>query len=137
MLVPAAWRQASVSAWLLKSLLKAVAAARASVVCTWAVAMFSGSGCVVLRPLRSSSARGWLLRLRGRAELLRQHAIGELGGLGFYPPGPPSEPAGPTLNALAAAVGCARRNVGHRPQMTWALIGRLGLARFLMAAPAG
>jgi len=56
-LVPAAWRQASVSAWLLKSLLRAVAAASASVACTWAVAMFSGSGCVVLSPLRSSSAR--------------------------------------------------------------------------------
>ena len=47
---------------------------------------------------------------------LRAHAIGELNGLGFYPPGPPSEPAGSplgdALNALAAAVDCARRN-GH------------------------
>jgi hypothetical protein len=44
-LVPAAWRQAPVSVWLLKSLLRAVAAASASVACTWAVAMFPGSGC--------------------------------------------------------------------------------------------
>ena len=32
-LVPAAWRQASVSVWLLKSLLRAVAAASVSVAC--------------------------------------------------------------------------------------------------------
>ena len=60
-------------------------------------------------------------------ESLRQHTIGELGGLGFYPPGPPSEPAGSALgdalNALAAAVDCARRNVGYGPEITWALIG--------------
>jgi hypothetical protein len=42
--VPAAWRQAPVSAWFLKSLLRAVAAASARVVCTWAVAMFLGFG---------------------------------------------------------------------------------------------
>ena len=50
-------------------------------------------------------------------------------GLGFYPPGPPSEPAGSALgdalNALAAAVDCARRNVTYGREMTWALIGRL------------
>ena len=43
-LVPAAWRRASVSAWLLKSLLRAVAAASASVACTWAMAMFPALG---------------------------------------------------------------------------------------------
>ena len=89
----------------------------------------------------AATARGWLRRLRGRAAPLRQHATGALGGLGCYPPGPPSEPAGSALgdalNALAAAVDCARRTVGYGPQMTWALIGRLGLARFLMPAPAG
>jgi transposase-like protein len=88
----------------------------------------------------ADTVRGWLRRLRGRAEPLRQHAIGELNWLGFYPPGPPSEPAGSplgdALNALAAAVDCARRNFGHGPEMTWPLAGRLGLARFLMPAPA-
>ena len=68
------------------------------------------------------------------------HAIGELNGLGFYPPGPPSKPAGSplgdALNAVAAAVDCARRNFGHGSEMTWPLAGRLGLARFLMPAPA-
>jgi hypothetical protein len=67
-----------------------------------------------------------------QAAQLRAHAIGELNGLGFYPPGPPSEPAGSrlgdALNTLAAAVDCARRNFGQGPQMTWPLAGRLGLA---------
>lgn len=59
------------------------------------------------------TVRGWL---RARAGTLRQHAIGELSRLGYYPPGPPREPAGSplggALNAIAAAVGCARRNFG-------------------------
>ena len=88
----------------------------------------------------AGTARGWLRRLRANAGQLRAHAIGELNGLGFYPPGPPSEPAGSplgdALNAVAAAVDCARRNFGHGPEMTWPLAGRLGLARFLMPAPA-
>jgi len=79
----------------------------------------------------AATARGWLRRLRARAGQLRAHAIGELNGLGFYPPGPPSQPAGSpladALNALAAAVDCARRNFGHGPEMTWPLTGRLGL----------
>ena len=35
----------------------------------------------------AGTVRGWLRRLRARAGQLRAHAIGELGGLGFYPPG--------------------------------------------------
>ena len=73
----------------------------------------------------AGTARGWLRRLRARAEPLRQHAIGELNGLGYYAPGAPSEPAGSplgdALNAVAAAVDCARRNFGHGPEMTWPL----------------
>jgi hypothetical protein len=88
----------------------------------------------------AATARGWLRLLRAHAGQLRAHAIGELNGLGFYPPGPSSEPAGSplgdALNALATAVDCARRNFGHGPEMTWPLVGRLGLARFLMPAPA-
>jgi hypothetical protein len=89
----------------------------------------------------AGTVRGWLRRLRARAGALRQHAAGELGRLGYYPPGPPREPAGTplgdALNAVAAAVDCAMRNFGYGPQMTWALAGRLGLARFLRPAPAG
>jgi len=91
-------------------------------------------------PPRSASRPGPLRRLRANAGQLHAHAIGELGGLGFYPPGLPSEPAGSplgdALNALAAAVDCARRNFGHWPEMTWPLADRLGLARFVMPAPA-
>ena len=74
----------------------------------------------------AGTVRGWLRRLRARAGRLRAHAIGELNGLGFYPPGPPSQPAGSplgdALNAVAAAVDCARRNFGHGPEMTWPLV---------------
>ena len=69
------------------------------------------------------TARGWLRRLRARAVPLRQHAIGELGRLGYYPPGPPREsagsPRGDALNAVAAAVDCAMRNFGYGPEMTY------------------
>ncbi|MGH3194266.1 MAG: hypothetical protein ACRDOL_44795 [Streptosporangiaceae bacterium] len=89
----------------------------------------------------AGTVRGWLRRLRAHAGQLRAHAIGELNGFGFYPPGPPSEPAGSplgdALNAVAAAaVDCARRSFGHGPEMTWPLAGRPGVARFLMPAPA-
>ena len=88
----------------------------------------------------AATARGWLRRLRARARQLRAHGIGELNGLGFYPPGPPSQarrsPLGEALNALAAAVDCARRNFGHGPRDDLAAAGQLGLARFLMPAPA-
>jgi hypothetical protein len=86
------------------------------------------------------TVRGWLRRLRVRAEPLRQHAMRELGTLGYYPPGlpgPAASPLGDALNAVAAAVDCARRKLGYGPDLTWALAGRLGLARFLMPAPAG
>ena len=87
------------------------------------------------------TVRGWLRRLRARAGALRSHAIGELTQLGFYPPGPPREPAGSpladALNAVAAAADCAIRQFGLGPERTWPLIGRLGLARFLAPARAG
>jgi hypothetical protein len=44
---------------------------------------------------------------------------------------------GDALNAIAAAADCARRRFGFGPELTWPLIGRLGLARYLAPAPAG
>ena len=86
------------------------------------------------------TVRGWLRRLRVRAGALRSHAIGELAQLGFYPPGPPCRSAGSALadalNAVAAAADCAIRKFGFGPELTWPLIGRLGLARFLGPVPA-
>jgi hypothetical protein len=65
--------------------------------------------CSASRPPPPAAGR----RLRARAGQLRAHAIGELNVLGFYPPGPPCEPAGSPLgdplNALAAAVDCTLR----------------------------
>ena len=42
----------------------------------------------------AGTVRGWLRRLRANAGQLRAHAIGELGGLGFYPPGRRPSPPG-------------------------------------------
>jgi transposase-like protein len=90
----------------------------------------------------AGTVRGWLRRLRANAGPFRAHAVREMGRLGSCPPGPwcgPSgSPLGDALNALAAAVALARRLPGHDcPEMTWPLIGRLGLARWLMPARAG
>jgi transposase-like protein len=87
------------------------------------------------------TVRGWLRRLRANAGQLRQHAVREMNGNGYCPPGPWCEPSGSALgdalNALAAAVALARGKLGYGPEMTWPLIGRLGLARWLMPARAG
>lgn len=90
----------------------------------------------------AETVRGWLRRLRANAGPLRLGALGELARYPARAPGPwcgPSgSPPGDALNALADAVALARRLPGHGgPEMTWALIGRLGLSRWLMPARPG
>lgn len=90
----------------------------------------------------AGTARGWLRRLRANAGPLRHGALDELARYPARAPGPWCEPSGSplgdALNALAAAVALARGLPGHDgPEMTWALIGRLGLSRWLMPARAG
>lgn len=85
------------------------------------------------------TVRGWLRRLRLRAEQLRCHAMRVLAALDphFEPPGPAASPLGDALNAVAAAVHAARSRLGGRPGLTWPLIGLSGLARHLAPAPGG
>ena len=96
------------------------------------------------------SCRGWQRACRARCRVVMVPVCGDVGDSGCGPggrgaccntsaPGPgwpvPGR-LGDALNAVAAAVDCARRNFGHGPEMTWPLAGRLGLARFLMPVPA-
>ena len=87
----------------------------------------------------AGTVRGWLRRLRANAGQLRAHAIGELNGLGFYPPGRVRArrvAAGRHAERSGRRRGLRPAQLGHGPEMTWPLAGRLGLARFLMPAPA-
>jgi hypothetical protein len=71
----------------------------------------------------SATVRGWLRRLRSRAEDMRRYAMGELGaigGTGPVLPAPAASPLGDALNAVAAAAhaaiaghGFARRACGR------------------------
>jgi hypothetical protein len=88
----------------------------------------------------ASTVRGWLDRLRGRADSLRSYAIGELAGFDSttaLPAEPAGSALGDALDAVAAATGAAQRRIGYGPHMTWALAGRFGLCRFLQPAGAG
>ncbi|MGH3302239.1 MAG: hypothetical protein ACRDOK_11250 [Streptosporangiaceae bacterium] len=87
----------------------------------------------------AGTVRGWLRRLRSRAEQLRCHAMRELAAIGASGvlPGPAASPLGDALNALAAAVHAARRKTGWGPELGWPLAGRLGLSRYLAPARAG
>ena len=71
----------------------------------------------------AATARGWLRRLRANARQLRAHAIGELNGLGFYPPGPPSEPAGSPLGDALNADRIAGRLTGQAIARLRVLVG--------------
>ena len=71
----------------------------------------------------ASTVRGWLDRLRGRADALRRYAIGELSGFDSVtalPAEPAGSPLGEALDAVAAATRAAQRRIGYGPDMTWA-----------------
>jgi transposase-like protein len=84
------------------------------------------------------TVRDWLRRLRSGAETARQRITWRLAhGPGLLPPGgawtrPARSVLGEVMNMLIAATGEARRRFWYLPDMTWPLIGQLGLARWLM-----
>ena len=89
----------------------------------------------------AATVRGWLRRLRSRAEAMRQgamHQLGFVGGLAGPPlPGPAGSPLGDALNAVAACAQAAITRFGLARADLWPLLGRFGLARHLAPARAG
>jgi len=111
------------------------------VIATAAGAAVSGAGHRAIAAdlgVPPATVRGWLRRLRSRAEQLRAYAARQLGSIDPHaePPSPAGSPLADALGALAAAVHAARR-IGHDPQSTWPLLGTLGLSRHLAPAPGG
>ena len=87
----------------------------------------------------AGTVRGWLRRVRSRAEQMRgaaMHELGRLGTTGPLLPLPAASPLGDALNAVAAAVHAAVGFTGPGTPL-WPLLGRFGLARHLMPARAG
>jgi hypothetical protein len=86
------------------------------------------------------TVRGWLRRLRSRAEEMRCFAMFQLGAIGGTDPalpGPGASPLHDALNAVAAAAHAAITGYGLSPADLWPLLGRFGLARHLAPARAG
>lgn len=86
-----------------------------------------------------ATVRGWLRRLRSRAEDLRCHALGELAVFGGDRAGyllPSGSPLGDALAALTAVVRVVQRRLpGYdAPGLIWPLLGQLGLAGHLTPA---
>jgi transposase-like protein len=88
----------------------------------------------------AATVRGWLRRLRCRAEDIRQdamHQLGQIGGASPALPVPAGSPLGDALNAAAAAAHAAITGYGFTLADLWPLLGRYGLARHLAPARAG
>ena len=84
--------------------------------------------------------RGWLRRLRSRADEMRSFAMRQLsaiGGAGPALPEPASSPLHDALNAVAAVAQAAITGHGFGPADLWPLLGRFGLARHLMPVRVG
>jgi len=86
----------------------------------------------------AATVRGWLRRLRSRAEAIRQDAMFQLGFIGGSDPAlpaPSGSPLGDALSAVAAAAHAAITGYGFTTADLWPLLGRFGLARYLAPAP--
>jgi hypothetical protein len=114
------------------------------VIGTAAALALGGTGCARIGAdlgVPAGTVRGWLRRLRSRAEEMRQDAMHQLGfiaGLADPPlPALSGSPLGDALNAVAACVHAAITGSGLPRGDLWALLGRFGLARHLAPARAG
>ena len=114
------------------------------VIGTAAAMALAGAGCGRIGAglgVPAATVRGWLRRLRCRAEAMRQdamHQLGFTGGLADPPlPGPAGSPLGDALNAVAACAHAAITRFGLSRADLWPLLGRFGLARHLAPARAG
>jgi hypothetical protein len=113
------------------------------VIGTALAAALSGTGCTRIGAdlgVPPGTVRGWLRRLRSRAEEMRGFAMHQLGAIGGAGPAllePAASPLHDALNAVAAAAHAAI--TGHDFSRTdlWPRLGRFGLARHLMPARAG
>jgi hypothetical protein len=113
-----------------------------AVIATAAAAALEGTGCRVIAArlgVPAGTVRGWLRRLRARAEPLRCHATRQLARFDPHAwlPGPAGSPLADGLAALAPAVHAARMRLGYGPDLTWPLLGTLGLGHAFMPAPGG
>ena len=113
------------------------------VIGTAAAAALAGAGCGRIGKelgVPASTVRGWLRRLRSRAEEMRQDAMFQLGFIGGADPvlpEPSGSPLGDALSAVAAAAHAAITGHGFTRADLWPLLGRYGLARHLAPARAG
>ncbi len=89
----------------------------------------------------AATVRGWLRRLRSRAEAMRQdamHQLGFIGGLADPPlPGLAGSPLHDAHNPVAACAQAAITWPGLSRAGLWPLLGRFGLARPHAPARAG
>ena len=103
----------------------------------------AGAGCGRISAelgVPAATVRGWLRRLRSRAEEMRQDAmfqLGLIGGADPVLPEPSGSPLGDALSAVAAAAHAATTGYGLTRADLWPLLGRYGLARHLAPARAG
>ncbi len=113
------------------------------VIGTGLAAALGGAGCARIGAdldVPAATVRGWLRRLRSRAEEMRWFAMGQLGaigGTGPALPGPDASPLHDALNAVAAAAHAAITGHGFARADLWPLLGRFGLVRHLAPARAG